>query len=59
MEKFSSEDLVAAAIAERPSDFEAAFASLIYDRVSHAVGLRKAEVGKEMFKEPEVSGEQE
>jgi hypothetical protein len=56
--KYSVEDLVAAATQETPVEFENIFNDLIVDRLQNAVENRKAEMAQTMFN-PASSEEQE
>jgi hypothetical protein len=48
---FTVEDLMASAIAQRPSDFEEAFNAIIAERAASAVEARKTEIAQALFNE--------
>jgi hypothetical protein len=51
--EYDIEDLMSAAIAQRPMDFESAFKSIINDRITDAIDDKKLELSKTVFNEPE------
>lgn len=62
MSDYTIDDMVNAARAESPSDFQSAFASVVLDRIADAIEAKKIEVAKNYFnyEEPEAnSAEQE
>lgn len=52
--KYDLEDLVVAALEQKPTDFETAFNDLIVDRIATAVENKKIEIAQQMYNyEPE------
>ena len=47
--KYSVNDLISAAIEQKPTDFEDNFNSLMLDRIKSAVETRKQEIATSMF----------
>lgn len=47
--QFTIDDMINAARAESPSDFQSAFASVVLDKISDAVQAKKLEVAKNYF----------
>lgn len=57
--KYDLNDLVFAALEQRPSDFEAAFNDLVVDRLRDAVEAKKVEVAQNMYGQEEPEEYQE
>jgi len=53
------EDLMAAAIGQKPMEFENAFNSIIIDRVTDAIGDKKLEMANKIFNKSSKSEEDE
>jgi hypothetical protein len=47
--KYELEDLVSAAVAAKPLDFEQAFGSLVVDRIQNAVHDKKIQIAQQMY----------
>jgi hypothetical protein len=58
-DEISIEDLMAAAIAQTPGDFEMAFNTLITDKIAKAVDDKKIEVAQGMFSDEEEEDKEE
>lgn len=53
--KYELNDLVMAAVEQKPLDFEAAFNDLVVDRIRTAIETKKVEVAQQMYGyEPEI-----
>lgn len=48
-DKYDIKDLIATSVEGKPTDFENVFNSIIVDRISDAVELKKQEVAQSMF----------
>jgi len=61
MENYSASDLVDFALTQKPVEFEDAFNSLIADKLTAAVDMKKIEVAQSIFPshEPEYDYEEE
>lgn len=58
--KYDLENLVVAALEQKPTDFEAAFNDLIVGRISTAIENKKVEIAQQMYGyEPEQDYEEE
>jgi hypothetical protein len=47
--KYGMEDLVTAAISQKPTDFEDAFNDLIVDRLQTAINDKKIQIAQQMY----------
>lgn len=57
--KYEMNDLVMAALEQKPTDFEAAFNDLIIDRISTAIEDKKIAIAQQMYGyEPEIDTEE-
>lgn len=56
-DKYSIDDLIVSAMDEKPLDFEAAFDSLVKDRLVGAIADRKVELAKSLYVQPEAEAE--
>jgi thioredoxin-like negative regulator of GroEL len=58
--KYGIEDLISAAVEQKPSNFEAAFNDIVIDRIRAAVENKKIEVAQQLYNyEPEVENDDE
>lgn len=57
-DKYSIDDLIVSALDEKPLDFEAAFDSLVKDRLVDRIADYKVELAKGLYAEPEAEVEQ-
>lgn len=58
--KYDLEDLVVAALEQKPTDFEAAFNDLIVDRIATAIEDKKIAIAQQMYNyQPEEDAEPE
>ena len=61
--QYTIDDMINAARAESPSDFQSAFASLVLDKIADSIEAKKIEVAKNYFNyedaDAEASKEQE
>ena len=56
--EYEIEDLMSAAIAQRPMDFDNAFKSIMINKITDAIDDKKIELAQTIFNEPEESGEE-
>lgn len=58
--KYGIEDLISAAVEQKPSNFEAAFNDIVIDRIRTAVENKKIEVAQQLYNyEPEAENDDE
>lgn len=61
--KYEMNDLVIAALEQKPTDFEAAFNDLIVDRIATAIEDKKIAIAQQMYgynaEEPELDNSEE
>lgn len=61
--KYEMNDLVIAALEQKPTDFEAAFNDLIVDRIATAIEDKKVAIAQQMYgynaEEPELDNSEE
>lgn len=57
MDKYDTRDLIAASVNEKPNDFENVFNSLIKDRISDAIEIKKQEIAQSMFNDSQEESE--
>lgn len=59
MTNYTASDLVDFALTQKPVDFEDAFSSLIADKLTAAVDMKKIEVAQSIFPQAEENYEEE
>ena len=59
MTNYTASDLVNFALTQKPVDFEDAFSSLIADKLTAAVDMKKIEVAQSIFPQAEENYEEE
>jgi thioredoxin-like negative regulator of GroEL len=58
--KYGIEDMISAAVLQKPIEFEAAFNDIIIDRIRDAVEAKKIEVAQQLYNyEPEAENDDE
>jgi len=58
--KYDIEDLISAAVEQKPSNFEAAFNDIVIDRIRSAVENKKIEVAQQLYNyDPEAENDDE
>jgi len=58
--KYGIEDMISAAVLQKPIEFETAFNDIIVDRIRDAVEAKKIEVAQQLYNyEPEVENDDE
>ena len=55
--QYTIDDMINAARAESPSDFQSAFASIVLDKIADSIEAKKIEVAKNYFNYEEEPGE--
>jgi hypothetical protein len=57
--KYSTLDLISAALEQKPIDFENAFNDILVNKLNDAIAIKKVEIAQGIYKEPEAEEELE